>query len=433
MAVGHVCARSSIFIIIFIILFLSSLLFDRTSKNITFDSNRCTFFRRISSRCQQRRFPISKWSKRGQTTMAMPDVRGVFAVNLILLSGDIHPQPGPSTRGDAGSNGTTNQGNKSTRNQATKDRKHLMSVAHLNVRSVASRENFHLLKDMIINNKYDIFTISESWLDSTICDADILIPGYTTFRQDRGLHKRGGGLLVYVKNIYKASVIEKWSSISESNFQQLWMNVQYKKFKSFLLCTVYRPPDAPIDFLEDLSKTFVDSLLHGLNVLILGDLNCNVLGTTDPGGRPLINFCSTFGLTQLVKTATRVTEKSESLIDVALTMNENIIYACDVIQSAISDHSLVSLTLKFKTPRPRNTFVTTRTYKNYDRNGFIDDLANVPFLIANIFDDPDDQVNAFNCPFSSGLGRARPNQTNQDKFKAQSIHYTRDQRTNEHA
>ena len=217
---------------------------------------------------------------------------------------------------------------------------------------------------MIINNKYDIFTISESWLDSTICDADILIPGYTTFRQDRGLHKRGGGLLVYV------------------------------------------------------------------NVLILGDLKCNVLGTTDPGCRALINFCSTFGLTQLVKTATRVTENSESLIGVALTTNENIIYACDVLQSAISDHILVSLTLKFKTPSPRNTFVTTRTYKNYDRNGFIDDLANVPFHIANLFDDPDDQVNAFNCLFLQVLDEhalikririnSRPNPfiTPEIKFKA---------------
>ena len=168
--------------------------------------------------------------------------------------------------------------------------------------------------------------------------------------------------------------------MSESNFQQLWLKAQCKKFKSFLLCTVYGPPDAPIDFLEGLSETFVDSLLHGLNVLILGDLNCNVLGT-DPDGRTLINFCSTFGLTQVVKTATRVTENFKSLIDVALTTKENIIYACDVIQSAISDHSLVSLTLKLKTRRPRSIFVTTRSYKNYDRNNFIDDLANVrPFI-----------------------------------------------------
>ena len=89
---------------------------------------------------------------------------------------------------------------------------------------------------------------SASWLDRTVCDADILIPGYTTFRQDRGPHKRGGGVLVYVKDIYKGCVIEKWSSVSESNFQQLQLKVQCKKFKSFLLCTVYRPPDAPIDF-----------------------------------------------------------------------------------------------------------------------------------------------------------------------------------------
>ena len=80
-------------------------------------------------------------------------------------------------------------------------------------------------------------------------------------------------------------------------------------------------------------------------------------------------------------------------------MNENIIYACDVIQSAISNHSFMSLTLKLKTPRPRNIFVTTRSYKNYDCNNFIDNLANVPFDIVDLFDYPDAQVYAFNYLF----------------------------------
>ena len=134
------------------------------------------------------------------------------------------------------------------------------------------------------------------------------------------------------------------------------------------------------------------------HTLILGDLNRNVLGS-DP-----------IGLTQLVKTATRVTGKSKSLINVSLTTNENniVIHACDVIQSAISDHSLVSLTLKFKTPRPRNIFVTTRGDKNYDRNTVIDDLANVPFHVVDIFDDPEDQVYAFNCLFLQVLNEHAP-------------------------
>jgi len=143
---------------------------------------------------------------------------------------------------------------------------------------------------------------------------------------------------------------------------------------------------------------FVVSLLHGLNGIILGDLNCNVLGS-DLDGCTLSDFCLTFGLSQLVKTPTSVTEKSKSLIDVALTTNENIIHACDVKQSTISDHSLVSLTLKFKTPRPRSSFANMRSYKNYDPNSFIKDLANVPFHIVNLFDEPDDQVHAFNCLF----------------------------------
>ena len=128
----------------------------------------------------------------------------------------------------------------------------------------------------------------------------------------------------------------------------------------------------------------------------------------DAEGNAQSDFRSTFGLSQLAKTATRVTEKSKSLIDVALTTNENTIDACDVIQSAISDHSLVSLTLKLKTPRPRISFVTTRSYKNYDHDSFIEDLANVPFHIVNLFDDPDDQVHAFNCLFQYVLDNHAP-------------------------
>ena len=53
-------------------------------------------------------------------------------------------------------------------------------IAHVNVRSVASHENFYLLKQTVTTKNFDIFTVSESWLDRTVCDSDILIPGYTT-------------------------------------------------------------------------------------------------------------------------------------------------------------------------------------------------------------------------------------------------------------
>ena len=47
-----------------------------------------------------------------------------------------------------------------------------MSVAHLNVRSVASRKNLYLLKQRVTNRHFDISTVCESWLDPTVYDAD---------------------------------------------------------------------------------------------------------------------------------------------------------------------------------------------------------------------------------------------------------------------
>ena len=86
------------------------------------------------------------------------------------------------------------------------------------------------------------------------------------------MQKASGGLCIYIKDCYEASVVA--SSISDHNFQQLWLKVQRKTCKSFLLGTVYRPPNTPISFLENLTETFMDlSLLSpGLDMILLGDI-----------------------------------------------------------------------------------------------------------------------------------------------------------------
>ena len=151
----------------------------------------------------------------------------------------------------------------------------------------------------------------------------------------------------------------------------------------------------------------MDSLLPGLDVILLGDLNCNVLGSCSDG-QALLDFCATTNLVQLVKDPTRITETSQSLIDVALTTNENIIYNCKVMSSSISDHNLISLTLKLKPPKTRPTYITTRSYKNFDPLKFADDLAHVPFHMINFFDDFDDKVHAYNSLFMDVLNIHAP-------------------------
>lgn len=138
---------------------------------------------------------------------------------VLLLIHDVELNPGPPS---------------SLRNKP-KNRKVNITVAHLNVRSMASREKFYLVKQTIVHHNYDIFVISESWLDPSTTNNDIQIPGYVFFRQDRGPHKSGGGMVVYMRNCFKASILDNLSTTTDANSQQLWLKVQMNVEKRNLL------------------------------------------------------------------------------------------------------------------------------------------------------------------------------------------------------
>ena len=113
-------------------------------------------------------------------------------------------------------------------------------------------------------------------------------------------------------------------------------------------------------------------------------------------------------LSQLVTKPTRSTDTSKTRIDVALTTNESFIVSCDVHISAVADHCLVAVTLKLKAPKPRPSYIFNRSYKTYNPESFLSDLEYVPFHIANIFDDFNDQVDAFNKLFLDTLNEHAP-------------------------
>ena len=333
--------------------------------------------------------------------IAGPNYQGLLPSFGVFIHGDIHPQPGP--------NSTSNSSPTSTNANITfpRNTKSNIRIAHLNIRSLKSREHFILLKESVVSNSFDIFTISETWLDSSVNNESIHIPGYTLHRQDRGPHKPGGGLCVYIKENYKVSSMENVSSVSDNNFQQLWLKVQSRCYKSFVICTVYRPPSTPLNFMDDLANSLIESLLLGVDVIILGDLNCNLL-QDNAESRALNDFCSSFNLTQLINKPTRVTENGESLIDVVMTTNEKLIASNDVLMSTISDHNLVYISLKLKKPRIKSCYVTTRSYTQYKADNFLRDLSYAPFHIIGLFDDFNDQVDVFNELFLEVLNQHAP-------------------------
>ena len=187
--------------------------------------------------------------------------------------------------------------------------------------------------------------ISESWLNSRVKNAEVEIDGYSFSRLDRPRNMKnefGGGVCAYMRKTLKSKVLKDLSGISDTGFHQLWMQVQHKTLKSFLLCVTYKPPDCNVACFEDFRDRYTQALVYGLPILVVGDLNCDLLVSSSKS-RTLNNLCTSLNMKQLITQPTRVTETSKSLIDIIFTSNPAII-----VDSGIVAVSYTHLTLPTK-------------------------------------------------------------------------------------
>ena len=84
-----------------------------------------------------------------------------FQLMRLMVSGDISPNPGPNT--------SPEEARRSETRRKCLDSN--IKIAHLNIRSIKNRNSFLLVKEALMKHKFDILTISETWLDNYITDA----------------------------------------------------------------------------------------------------------------------------------------------------------------------------------------------------------------------------------------------------------------------
>ena len=151
----------------------------------------------------------------------------------------------------------------------------------------------------------------------------------------------------------KFKTLKDLTRTSDCGFQQLWICIQHKKLQSLIICVAYRPPDIPTTCLRnELVPAYAHALTLGKDILIAGDLNCNML--------------------------------------------------VDCAESRI---------LNMKVPRTKPAKITTRSYKNFDEDKFRDDVSLAPWDTVSLFEHMDDQVFSFNKLFLDVLERHAPLKT----------------------
>ena len=104
-----------------------------------------------------------------------------------------------------------------------------------------------------------------------------------------------GGLFVYVKD---GNCCNRRKDLEHENLECLWLEINPVISKSFLICNIYRPPNATVEWNTNFEDCIEHVLMEEKEVYIIGDINRDLLN------KQIKNFWTEyiepFGLTQLV-------------------------------------------------------------------------------------------------------------------------------------
>ena len=89
-----------------------------------------------------------------------------------------------------------------------------------------------------------------------------------------------------------------------------------------------------------------------------------------------MDLLNNYQLSQLIDQPTRVTKRTETLIDLVITNNKESLTHWGVVTSTISDHTLIYAVRKVRIRRRSPRFVETRNFKNFNEAKFIHYVKN---------------------------------------------------------
>ncbi len=129
------------------------------------------------------------------------------------------------------------------------------------------------------------------------------ISGYECFHKNR-LHRKGGGVIWYVKSDYSAVIISKQDS---EKYDTVYIEMATSKHNKLTIGTVYRPKQQAVD--DTALYAEIQAMTQNKQSVIIGDFNCpNIDWSTlsgDQEGNRLLEMLEDAFLTKIVTQPTR--------------------------------------------------------------------------------------------------------------------------------
>ena len=193
-------------------------------------------------------------------------------------------------------------------------------------------------------------------------------------------------MIMYLKQLL--SFTERNDLVVDS-LEMICVEIKKPYNKSFLVCAWYRPPNSNTNLLDDFEVFLHKCDLANQELIIMGDLNCDVSKTPPESNTRKLQLLSLlYQLDQLISEPTRVTGTSATLIDLFFTNKPENIIQSGVVHIGISDHSLIYAVRKFTLPKSRERVKIARNFKNFNANDFLSDIFQISWECITSHDNP---------------------------------------------
>lgn len=248
-----------------------------------------------------------------------------------------------------------------------------MIIAQLNIRSLITKLND--IKHILEQHNYSILCLTETWLSPEIADVILQIPNYTLIRKDRV--GRGGGVCMYVSQCLNFKI----NSTIRPGVEQLWINLNLNRQK-FAVGVIYKSPSySNTQFIGELESELSSMLPEYDEIFCLGDFNIDMMRPDSPDYKRMGTMFESLGLTQTIKSPTRSTLTSATLIDLIITScDDSIIKDSEVVPvDHISDHDLTYIAMNITNPEGNPVFKSIRDFKNFYEELFYEHLQSIHF------------------------------------------------------
>ena len=235
-------------------------------------------------------------------------------------------------------------------------------VIHINARSVKNKIDIIEAE----SEKFDIITLSETWLDVSVENKSISIANFhPPIRRDR-LNRKGGGVAIYIK---KHLFCRDRPDLFIHGLEAVWVETKLNQ-ESLLIGCFYRSPNTNVDYWNLIKKSIKRVNDTGVKFIILGDFNVDWFICPSPH---LTSIAERFCLKQIIEDPTRFAK----CLDLIFIQSESLIRNVEVIPQICSDHHIPCVHIRSHVRRGKHWRRTLYQYDQLDQDKFASLLSSV--------------------------------------------------------